>query len=130
MAATRAIVKNVPMIRPRVVRSLTAGPGRRNEDSRAARPGSSAASRRSISASMRCSSIDSAIAPYLRVPRAGGNSLTIPHGGSFIQSFLVCARLFLHHGSIDYPPCSHQHHRVILVSAAREDTELVFAMIE
>jgi hypothetical protein len=71
----------------RVLRSLTVGPGRLKEDSLAARPGSSATSRRSISASMRCSSIDSAIAPYLRVPRAGGNYLTIPHGGSFIQSF-------------------------------------------
>src|SRR3984885_1505084 len=117
MAATRATVKKVPIIRPRVDRSLTAGPARRNEDSLAARPGASAASRRSISASIRCSSIDSAIAPYLRVPRAGGNSLTIPHGGSFIQSFLVCSRLFLLHANLGYPVCSQQYHRVILVSS-------------
>ena len=37
--------------------------GRLNEDRRVASPGSSAASRFSISASMRCSSIDSAMAP-------------------------------------------------------------------
>ena len=61
-------VQSEPMTRPRVVRSPAAGPGRRKEDSLVARPGSSAASRRSISASIRCSSIDSAIAPYLRAP--------------------------------------------------------------
>jgi hypothetical protein len=86
--ATRATVNNDPMILPRGERSVAVGPGRLKEDSRAASRGSSAESRRSISASMRCSSIDSAIAPYLRVPRApSGNSLTIPHEGSFIQSF-------------------------------------------
>jgi hypothetical protein len=86
--ANRATVNNVPMILPRGERSVAVGPGRLNEDSRAASRGSSAESRRSISASMRCSSIDSAIAPYLRVPRdASGNSLTIPHEGWFIQSF-------------------------------------------
>jgi len=87
IAPIRAIPSRDPITMPRVVRSLTVGPDRRNEDSLEASPGSSAASRRSISARMRCSSIDSAIAPYLRVPRASGNSLTIPHGGSFIQSF-------------------------------------------
>src|SRR6516165_2618468 len=116
--ASRATVKSDPMILLRVLRNLTAGPGRRNEDSLDARPGSSAASRRSISASMRCSSIDSAIAPYLRVPRAGGNPLTIPHGGSFIQSFLVCAQLFLHHANLDYPACSHQYHLVTFAPLA------------
>jgi hypothetical protein len=73
MTASRTTVQIEPMTLPRVVRNLAAGPGRLNEDNLVARPGSSAASRRSISASIRCSSIESAIAPYLRVPRAGGN---------------------------------------------------------
>jgi hypothetical protein len=73
MTASRTTVQIEPMILPRVVRNVAAGPGRLKEDNLVARPGSSAASRRSISASIRCSSIDSAMAPYLRVPRAGGN---------------------------------------------------------
>src|ERR1700735_3676448 len=78
MIASKAIVQIEPMILPRVVRSRAAGPGRLNEDSLLARPGSCAASRRSISASIRCSSMDSAIAPYLRVPRADGNFPNYP----------------------------------------------------
>jgi hypothetical protein len=95
------------MILPRGLRSLVSGLGRRNEDSLAASLGSSATSRRSISASMRCSSIDSAMVPYLRVPRAGRNYLTIPHGGGFIQSFCDRSQLFLEHTNPDYLQCSH-----------------------
>ena len=52
-----------PMTRARAERKTLIRLGRRNADSWTASLGSSAASRRSISASIRCSSIDSAIAP-------------------------------------------------------------------
>jgi hypothetical protein len=107
MTVTRPTVIRDPMILPRGVRSVMSGLGRRNEDSRAASLGSSATSRRSISASMRCSSIDSAMTPYLRVPRTGRNYLTIPHGGGFIQSFCVRSQLFLEHTNLGYLQCSH-----------------------
>src|SRR5580692_12507253 len=95
MTASRTTVQIEPMILPRVVRNPTAGPGRRNEDNLVARPGSSAASRRSISASIRCSSIDSAIAPYLRVPRADGNSSNYPPRGELYPIVLtLCLTLF------------------------------------
>src|SRR5215467_16089717 len=117
MTATRPTVIRDPMILPRGVRSLVSGLGRRNVDSRAASLGSSATSRRSISASMRCSSIDSAIAPYLHVPRTGGNYLTIPHGGGFIQSFCDRSRLFLEHTNPGYLQCSHLNHKVVMTPA-------------
>ena len=75
-----------------------AGPGRRNEDILVARPGSSAASRFSISASIRCSSIDSAIAPYLRVPRASGNYPNYPpRGGVYPIVPYLCLTLSTAH---------------------------------
>src|SRR5215470_17318005 len=121
MTATRPMVISDPMILPRGVRSVVSGLGRRNEDSRAASLGSVATSRRSISASMRCSSIDSAIAPYRRVPRSGWNYLTISHGGVFIQSFCDRSRPFLEHTNPDYLQCSHENHKVVVTPAASSD---------
>src|ERR1017187_10739946 len=65
------------MMRARGERSTVPGLGRRNDVRQVASPGSSERSRRSISASTRCSSIDSAIRPPPR--RALREySLTIP----------------------------------------------------
>ena len=64
-------------------------PGRRKAVRQVASPGSSAASRRSISASARCSSIDSAIQqPPRRAP--GRYPLTISQEPVFIQLFWLC----------------------------------------
>src|ERR1700757_222810 len=83
-------------------RNQEGAPGLRKEDSLVARPGSSAASRRSISASIRCSSIDSAIAPYLRVPRAGGNCSNYPlHKGVYPIVLRLCPTLFAPQGTHD-----------------------------
>src|SRR5712691_5152500 len=77
------------MIRARGERRTRAGPGRRKAVRQVASPGSSAASRRSISASARCSSIDSAI--QLPPRRAqGAYPLTISQDPVFIQLFWLC----------------------------------------
>src|ERR1700761_6441885 len=60
--ATTITVNSEPITRARVDRNSPARPGWRNVARFEARPGSSAARCRSISASMRCSSMDSAIA--------------------------------------------------------------------
>src|SRR5260370_20820646 len=75
-------------MRARRERSTVAGPGRRNEVRQVASPGSSAASRRSISASTRCSSCDSAIR-HLRVV-LGQYPFTISQEPVFIQLFWLC----------------------------------------
>src|SRR5690242_13570471 len=76
------------MMRARGERKTRAGPGRRNAVRQVASPGSSDASRRSISASARCSSADSAIQlPPRRAP--GEYPLTISQEPVFIQSFLL-----------------------------------------
>jgi hypothetical protein len=88
-SATSRTVNSDPMMRARGERSTVEGPGRLNAVRQAASPGSSAASRRSISASMRCSSIDSAIPPP--PPHAlGAYPLTISQQTVFIQLFWLC----------------------------------------
>jgi len=84
--ATSSTVNSEPMMRARGERRTLAGPGRRNAVRQVASPGSSAASRRSISASARCSSIDSAIQ---LPPRDAPDDypLTISQEPVFIQSF-------------------------------------------
>src|ERR1700744_840045 len=95
MTASRTMVQIEPMTLLRVLPVLAGRAGFLKEDSLEASPGSSAASRRSISASIRCSSIDSAIAPYLRVPRAGGNLYNYPPGRKVYPIVLrLCPALF------------------------------------
>jgi hypothetical protein len=92
---TSRTVNREPMMRARGERSTVAGPGRLNAVRQVASPGSSAASRRSISASTRCSSIDSAIPPP--PPRAlGAYPLTISQQTVFIQLFLLCTSVVFH----------------------------------
>ena len=87
--ATSSTVNSEPTMRARGERRTLAGPGRRNAVRQVASPGSSAASRRSISASARCSSIDSAIQlPPRRAP--GDYPLTISQEPVFIQLFWLC----------------------------------------
>src|ERR1700744_1968930 len=87
--ATTTTVNSEPMTRARVERRTFRRPGFRNEVRSEASRGSAAASRCSISASMRCSSIDSAIAQPPR-PTPGGYPLIVPHHKIFIQLFWIC----------------------------------------
>jgi DNA repair photolyase len=89
--ATSRTVNSEPTMRTRGERSILAGPGRRNAAREVARPGSSLASRCSISASMRCSSCESAIPlPFRFAPC--DYPLTIAHEAAFIQLFRVRSR--------------------------------------